>query len=146
MVDNRVEKKRRKRKPRRTASLILTLLIVLVALYLLTLTVGIFGGEGLKASLRKYEFIDKPAEYVEQNLNLTSPTPTTVATEVTIVISVSEDTIMFEGSEVSLEELEQIISDRDASYVELIDDGAKRVTYSKVYDELVRLKVIIEEK
>lgn len=145
MSESRVEKRRWTRRPRRLVKLILALLLIIVALYLLLLAAGIFGGGDLETSLRKYKIIEEPAEYVEQILNLTSPAPTTGAEEVAIVITVNEDTILFNGAEVSLEELEQIVSEQNASYVELVDDGAKRVTYTKVYNELERLGIIIEE-
>lgn len=145
MSENRVKKKRWTRRPRRLVRRILALLLIIVALYLLMLSAALFGGEDLGSNLRKYKVIDEPAEYIEQILNITSPAPTAGAGEIAIVITVSEDIILFEGDEVTLEELEQIVSEQNATYVELVDDGAKRVTYTKVYNELERLGVIIEE-
>jgi biopolymer transport protein ExbD len=114
-----------------------------ILLYLATLSFSIFGGGEVPGMLREYEFIDAPAQYAEQSLNIDEPAePKQTGT---IHIVVAEDKIFYNEQEITVEDLEQIVSDTSAQKAELADQNAKHVTYSKVHDELERLGVIIDE-
>ena len=68
----------------------------------------------------------------------------TTADGITIIIK--EDVIYYMDDVITIEELESIVGDNADDKIILVDDNAKRVTYSAVYDELDKLGVIIDEE
>ena len=149
MRDEIREKRKAKRKRRRVFRFILNLLILALVLYLATLAVSIFGDGDIPGKLREYDFISAPAEYIEETFNLKDEEQQKDAAEAgnaAVEIRVREDAVYFGEQQITVEDLQGIISDSSAQKAVLIDDSAKRVTYSQVYDELQRLGVIIEEK
>lgn len=139
------EKRKRAKKRKRTAKSILGAGIAAIILYLSTLGISIFGGGSLSSDLREHDIVDVPAEAIEQVLNIEDD-DTTKSMPEEVVIVVREENIYYGDNEITVEDLAQIISDNSAEEVTLEDDGAKRVTYAKVFDELEKLGVIIDEK
>lgn len=144
MSEERHDKRKNRRRTKRKVKLIFNIIIIAIILYLATLAVSIFGGGELSSKLREAEFIDAPVKFAEENLLIMNID--TKSNEETTKITVSEDKILYNQEEIQIEDLAKIITDNDAQKVQLVDDGAKRVTYAAVYDELERLGVIIEEK
>ncbi len=146
MAEDRREKRKLKRKRRRFAKFLFNVLILAIILYLIMIGISMFGSGSFPSGLRDYDVVNEPAEYLEEVLNLDDKKEDDENTSAAVEITVREDKVLSGESEITVEDLPQIISDSGLNKVVLIDDGAKRVTYAKVYDELERLGVIIEEK
>ncbi len=143
MPSERRERRKARRKRRRALRFFMTLMLAAILLYLATLSFSIFGGGEVPGMLREYEFIDAPAQYAEQSLNISKPAEPEQTNTIRIVVA--EDKILYNDQEISVEDLAKIVSDTSAERVELKDQNAKHVNYSKVHDELERLGVIIDE-
>ena len=143
MKGERREKRKVRRKRRRVLRFFMTLILAAILLYLATLSFSIFGGGEVPGMLREYEFIDAPAQYAEQSLNIGEPEDAEQTGTIRIVVA--EDKIFYKEQEIAVEDLEQIVSEASTERAELADQNAKHVTYSKVHDELERLGVIIDE-
>ncbi len=144
MSNERREKRKKRRKSRRIAKLFFNLIILAIIIYLVMLAVSIFGGGGIPSKLRGYEFIDVPAQFIEESLDVGKDKSDSETVSINIVVK--EEKIYFNDEEIAIEDLSQIVSEHSTEKAELIDDNAKRVTYAEVYNELERLGLIIEEK
>ncbi len=146
MSTERKEKRKQRKKRRKLLRLIINILVLAIIIYLVMLGISMFGKGGFQSGLRDYDAINEPAEYLEEVLNIKDTDETGENASSTVEIVVREDKIFSGEDEIQVSQLEQIIIDSRMEKVTLVDDGAKRVTYAKVYDEIEKLGVIIEEK
>jgi len=149
MGDKSTRKRRRKLRRRRVRRIIIMLMIFVVALYLALLMTSLYGQDGFSSDLRNITIINVSADYAEENLGLGRTIVVVDEGETAedgITIIIKEDVIYYIDDVITIEELESIIVDNADDKVILVDDNAKRVTYSAVYDRLDKLGVIIDEK
>lgn len=142
-------KKRRRKKAKRFRRNFFTLIFIILIIYLATIITSIYGGSALSSKLRAYEFIDVPAQYVEQTFNIEKAIPAMkniLNEKAEIQIIIKENEIFIDEELVMIEDLaEKVGEDKDMKVV-VVDDNAKRVTYLAVIEELEKLGVIVEEK